>query len=74
MKFQIVRSKNPTQPYFWRIVAENGQTIAVSENYVAKASAISMIDAVIRATGHATIEDLTKQQQQPQTGPIYRAS
>ena len=73
MKFQVVRSKHPTQPYFWRIVAENGQTIAVSENYVAKASAISMIEAVIRATGRATIEDLTGLNQQ-HTGPIQRAS
>ena len=72
MKFQIVRSKHPTQPYFWRIVAENGQTIAVSENYVAKASALSMIEAVIRTTGRATVEDLTNQQ--TQTGPIQRAS
>ena len=30
MKFQIVRSKHPTQPYFWRIVAENGQTVAAT--------------------------------------------
>ena len=72
MKFQIVRSKHPTQPYFWRIVADNGQTVAVSENYVAKASAISMVEAVIRATGRATIEDLTHQQ--AHTGPIQRAS
>ena len=41
MKFQIVKGKSTTQPYFWRIVASNGQTLAVSENYVAKASAKS---------------------------------
>ena len=71
MKYQIVRSKHPTQPYFWRIVAENGQTVAVSENFVAKASAVSMIDAVIRGTPSATVEDLTLSQA-PQTGPTQQ--
>jgi uncharacterized protein YegP (UPF0339 family) len=33
MKFQIVKGTSTTQPYFWRIVAANGQTLAVSENY-----------------------------------------
>ena len=27
MEFQIVRSNNPAQPYFWRIVASNGLTL-----------------------------------------------
>ncbi len=59
MKFQIVRGKSTTQPYFWRIVASNGQTIAVSENYVAKTSAKSAVDSVIKNAGGATVEDLT---------------
>ncbi|QNO37269.1 YegP family protein [Protaetiibacter sp. SSC-01] len=59
MRFQVLRSKNPTQPYFWRIVSESGQTVAVSGNYVAKASAIAMVQAVMRSSGSATFEDLT---------------
>lgn len=59
MKFQIVRGKSTTQPYFWRIIAANGQTLAVSENYVAKASAKSAVESVIKGLGGATVEDLT---------------
>ena len=59
MKFQIVKGKSATQPYFWRIVAANGQTLAVSENYVAKASAKSAVGAVIKGLAAATVEDLT---------------
>lgn len=65
MRFQIVRSKNPTQPYFWRIVSESGQTVAVSGNYVAKASAVSMVEAVMRSIPRATVEDLTVLQDSP---------
>jgi uncharacterized protein len=59
MKFQIVKGKSTTQPYFWRIIAANGQTVAVSENYVAKASAKRAVDSVIKNAGGATVEDLT---------------
>lgn len=59
MKFQIVKGKSATQPYFWRIVAANGQTIAVSENYVAKGSAKSAVESVIKGASGATVEDLT---------------
>lgn len=59
MKFQIVKGKSTTQPYFWRIVASNGQTIAVSENYVVKASARSAVESVIKNAAGATIEDLS---------------
>jgi len=59
MKFQIVKGKSSTQPYFWRIVAANGQTLAVSENYVAKASAKSAGESVMKGAGAATVEDLT---------------
>ncbi len=69
MRFQVLRSKNPTQPYFWRIVSESGQTVAVSGNYVAKASAVAMVQAVMRSIGAATLEDLTVLQESsyPQT-------
>jgi uncharacterized protein YegP (UPF0339 family) len=58
MKFQIVKGKSTSQPYFWRIVSSNGQTLAVSENYVAKASAKSAVESVMRNAAGATVEDL----------------
>ncbi len=59
MKFQIVKGKSSTQPYFWRIVASNGQTLAVSENYVAKASAKSAAESVMKGASSAKLEDLS---------------
>jgi uncharacterized protein len=59
MKFQIVKGKSEKEPYFWRIVASNGQTLAVSETYVQKASAKSAIESVIKNAGGATIDDTT---------------
>jgi uncharacterized protein YegP (UPF0339 family) len=59
MKFQIVKGKSTTQPYFWRIVASNGQTLAVSENYVAKGSAKSAVESVMKGLASATVEDLS---------------
>ena len=59
MKFQIVKGKSAKQPYFWRIVAANGQTLAVSENYVAKSSAKSAVESVMKSAAGATVEDLT---------------
>jgi uncharacterized protein YegP (UPF0339 family) len=59
MKFEIVKGKSTTQPFFWRIVASNGQTLAVSENYVAKASAKSAVESIIKSASGATVVDLT---------------
>ena len=59
MKFQIVKGESTTQPFFWRIVAANGQTLAVSENYAAKASAQSAVESVMKNASGATVEDLT---------------
>ena len=59
MKFQIVKGKSTQQPYFWRIVASNGQTLAGSENYVQKAPAKKAAEPVNATAGGATIEDLT---------------
>ena len=69
MRFQVLRSKNPTQPYFWRIVSESGQTVAVSGNYVAKASAVAMVEAVMRSIPRAQFDDLTVLQE-----PRYQRS
>jgi uncharacterized protein YegP (UPF0339 family) len=59
MKFEIVKGKSETQPYFWRIVSANGQTLAVSENYVQKSSAKSAVESVMKNAAGATIVDLT---------------
>ncbi|MGV3733605.1 MAG: YegP family protein [Microcella sp.] len=59
MKFEIVKGKSEKQPYFWRIVSANGQTLAVSENYVQKSSAKSAVESVMKNAGGATIVDLT---------------
>lgn len=57
-KFQIVKGKSQTQPYFFRILASNGQTLAVSENYVEKRSAKKAIDSIVAHAAAAEIEDL----------------
>ena len=59
MKFQIVKGKSEKQPYFWRILGSNGQTLAVSENYVQKASAKKAVESVMKSAAGAAIEDLT---------------
>jgi uncharacterized protein len=59
MKFEIVKGKSVKQPYFWRIIAANGQTLAVSENYVAKSSAKSAVASVMKNASGATIVDVT---------------
>lgn len=59
MKFQIVKGTSAAEPYFWRIVAANGQTLAVSETYAQKASATSAVESVIAGAGGASVEDLT---------------
>jgi uncharacterized protein len=58
MKFEIHKS-DAAQPYTFRIVASNGQTVAVSENYAAKASAVSAIESIKAHAGDATVDDLT---------------
>jgi len=60
VKFEIVKGKSTTQPYFWRIVASNGQTLAVSENYTQKASAKSAVESVMKNASGATVVDLTQ--------------
>ena len=59
MKFVIKKSPSSGQ-YWFRIVASNGQTLASSEQYVAKQSAKDAIPASIKANAaSATTEDET---------------
>lgn len=57
MKFEIRNSNSATQPYYWRIVAANGQVLATSETYVNKTDARSAVDSVIANAGTATVVD-----------------
>ena len=59
MKFEIRRSSSNTQPYYWRMVASNGQVLATSETYVAKASAMAAISSVKVYAATATTTDYT---------------
>ena len=58
-KFQIVRGKSEKEPFFVRIVAANGQTLAVSETYTDKRSAKSMIESVQKNAAGAEVEDIS---------------
>lgn len=57
MKFEIRKATN--SQFFWRIVASNGQVLATSETYVAKASAISAASSVKAHSAGAPIHDYT---------------
>lgn len=59
MKFEIVRGKSKKEPFYWRIVASNGQTLATSEMYVRKASCVSAIASVQKGVADATVIDTT---------------
>lgn len=59
VQFEIRRSNSASQPYYWRIVASNGQVLATSETYVAKQSAINAVQSVKSNAGSAPIYDYT---------------
>lgn len=61
MKFQILNSNSATQPYYWRIVADNGHVLAHSETYAQKQSCHDAINIVKRGAAGAVIEDNTRQ-------------
>ena len=56
MKFVINKSTSTGQ-YWFKIVASNGQTLAHSEQYVAKQSAKEAIDSIKRNAGGADVDD-----------------
>ena len=59
MKFEIVGSRSKNEPFFWRIVASNGQSLATSEMYKRKASCLSAIASVQKSAGAAEVLDTT---------------
>ncbi len=58
MKFTIQKSAKNGQ-FWFRIVASNGQILATSEMYAAKASAEGAIASIQRSAGSAPIDDET---------------
>lgn len=59
VKFEIARSNSKKEPFFWRIVAANGQTLATSEMYTRKASCVSAIASIQKNAAEAKVVDLT---------------
>lgn len=57
MKFVI--TKDARGELRFKLVASNGQTVAVSEGYKAKASALSTIESIKAKGGAATVDDQT---------------
>lgn len=57
MKFVI--TKDARGEFRFKLVAGNGQTVAISEGYKAKASALSTIESIKAKAAAATIDDQT---------------
>jgi uncharacterized protein YegP (UPF0339 family) len=59
MRFKIKRGKSETQPFYWVIVASNGQTLATSETYTSKSGCTNAIETVKKEAGNAPTDDET---------------
>ncbi|GAA3296886.1 MULTISPECIES: YegP family protein [Dactylosporangium] len=57
MKFVLKKASNGQ--YRFNMVASNGQTVATSETYTRKASAMDTIASIQQRAGGATIDDQT---------------
>ena len=55
MKFVIKKAKNGQ--FMFNLVASNGQIVATSEQYTAKASALKTIESIQKSAGTAAIVD-----------------
>ena len=60
MKFEILDSNSSSQPYYWRIVAANGQILATSETYTSKDGCRNAINTVKANAATAPIVDRTR--------------
>jgi uncharacterized protein YegP (UPF0339 family) len=58
VKFTIHKSAKNGQ-FWFRVVASNGQIMATSEMYTAKASAVNAIESIQKSAGAAPIVDET---------------
>lgn len=59
MKFEILDSNSSAQPYYWRIVASNGQVLATSETYTSKQGCQNAIATVKAHAATASTVDRT---------------
>jgi uncharacterized protein YegP (UPF0339 family) len=57
-QFEICKGSG-TQPYWWRLIGDNNETLCRSENYGTKASAQAGVNAVKRVATSAPVRDLT---------------
>jgi len=58
MKFIVKKTSNGQ--FRFNLVASNGQTVATSETYTRKSSALETIESIKKNTGAATIDDETE--------------
>jgi uncharacterized protein YegP (UPF0339 family) len=56
MKF-VIKKGTSAQPYWFTIVASNGETLCTSENYSTKQSAKNAIDTIKRGAASAATDD-----------------
>ncbi|EIY4753466.1 YegP family protein [Vibrio cholerae] len=59
-KFEIRRSKSNSQPYYFVLIAENGEVIATSETYTSKENVLKGIDSVKKNASTAVICEAEK--------------
>lgn len=59
MAAKFVVKKGTTGKFHFNLVASNGETVATSESYQSRDSALKGIDAVRRAAADAVIDDQT---------------
>lgn len=59
MKFEIHNSASAAQPYYWRMVASNGQVLATSETYTTKQGCHNAIATVKAGAAAAATLDTT---------------
>ena len=57
MKFVVTKTSNGQ--FRFNLVASNGQTVATSESYKKKESALSTLASIQKNAGDATIDDQT---------------
>jgi uncharacterized protein YegP (UPF0339 family) len=59
MYFEVRRSNDPRQPYYWRILASNGAVLAHSETYTTKQGCTNAIAVVAAGAAQARVHDAT---------------
>lgn len=66
MKFQILRSG---AEFYWKIVSDNGNVMAHSENYKNRVDAVTACLTVIKEAAEAQLVDLTQVPEKTEPAP-----